>query len=51
MIIFKRREIGITEKTRFLLLPFSSATSLLMATGKPNWARAIKRVKVGETNI
>ena len=51
IIKFKIRDIGITEKTRFLLFLFSSATSLLMATGKPRLAIAINKVKVGEINI
>lgn len=45
------KEIGITEKTKFLLFLFSSATSLLIATGKPNWARAIKSIKVGDISM
>ena len=36
MIIFIIIETGSIEKTIFLLLPLSSATNLLIATGKPN---------------
>ena len=50
-MMFKASDIGITEKTKFLLFLVSSATNLLMATGKPNWAKAISMTKVGDINI
>ena len=49
--MFNEREIGITENTKFLLFLVSSATSLLIATGKPSCARAISITKVGDINI
>ena len=39
------------EKTKFLLFLFSSATSLLMATGNPNPASDINSIKVGDISI
>lgn len=51
IIMFKARDMGITEKTKFLLFLVSSATNLLIATGKPNWASAISKTKVGDINI
>ena len=49
--IFNIKDMGITEKTKFLLFLVSSATSLLIATGNPNWASAISITKVGDINI
>ena len=50
-MMFKAKDIGMTEKTKFLLFLVSSATNLLIATGKPNWAKAISMTKVGDINI
>lgn len=44
-------DMGIIEKTKFLLFLLSSATSLLMATGNPNWAIDISNIKVGDINV
>ena len=41
------KAIGIEEKTRFLLFLVSSATSLLIATGNPNWEIEINKLNVG----
>ena len=49
--IFKINEIGMTEKTKFLLFLVSSATSLLIATGNPKLANAINKTKVGDISI
>lgn len=49
--MFIIKVIGMSENTRFLLFLFSSATSLLTATGKPRLAIAIRRVKVGVINM
>ena len=49
--MFKANDIGITEKTRFLLFLLSSATNLPMATGKPNYAALDCMMKVGDINI
>ena len=48
-VILNSKDIGIIEKTKFLLFFVSSATSLLIATGKPKLAKVINKTKVGDT--
>lgn len=49
--MFIVKDIGKLENTKFLLLFFSSATSLLIAIGKPSCAIAINNMNVGVMSI